>query len=126
MNETMQGIFAILIVLVAKFYLHWPITKFLGFILFMMIHELGHAIVAAYNGKFKRFGFQGLNPGVVITERRRDICLSGMLFNVLTLPIIIFLLDASLLEYLSLCIGISLMDLYHYGQLVRKNEGATE
>ena len=115
------AIFYLFLLLGVKYYLGWSNPLILGIALFMLIHELGHAFSASLYGRFKRFGFLAGNPGVVIssdTEKgSKTITLSGMIFNLVTFPIIGVLLELNLLKYLILCIGVSLFDLvklYNY------------
>ena len=66
----------------------------IGIFLFMFFHELGHALVASYYGAFKGFGIHGMalttkiDGDLVPKNRINTTLVSGMLFNILTMSIV--------------------------------------
>jgi hypothetical protein len=92
-----------------------------GIVLFMLFHELGHAMVASYYGAFRGFGFFNMT---VATKVETDaipkkalsltIC-SGMILNVLSAFILIPIFsfnDGGIAGYMLLVIGCGLGDIY--------------
>jgi hypothetical protein len=109
-----------------------PLLSILGIMLFMMFHELGHAIVASYYGAFKGFGIHGMAVATnietdMIPEKSMPLSFcSGMFLNVLTasiiMPIFTFNKDG-VAGYLLIVIGCGLGDIYC---LIKKTPFTTE
>jgi hypothetical protein len=96
-------------------------TAILGLVLFSIFHELGHAVTTSYYGAFRGFTIYGISiatkfeSDLVPENRLRYVLASGMVVNMLTMPLLLPLgISESLgvLGYLILVIGCGLGDIY--------------
>ena len=87
----------------------------------MFFHELGHALVASYYGAFKGFGIHGMalttkvNGDLVPKNRINTTLVSGMLFNILTMSIVMPLFinnHAGIVGYIIIVLGCGAGDIY--------------
>jgi hypothetical protein len=97
-----------------------PIT-ILGVCLFMMFHELGHALVASYYGAFRGFAFYGavaatkIADGVIPENKFNTTLCSGMMLNILTMSIVMPLLVTNqngVFGYMLIVVGCGAGDIY--------------
>jgi hypothetical protein len=98
------------------------LNMFIGLILLLGIHEMGHALSATFFGRYIDYVFQNGNPGVkhyiyvgqksTPLYKIQIISSAGLIFNLLTINLVLPLLDDTIIEYFIFCIGIALGDIY--------------
>ena len=99
-------------------YLRFDLNVFLGLVLIILSHELGHAILAYKQGIFIRFDISHRgNPAVVtIGEFNNKVDhFSGILGNVIFTPIISKLLDIDWIMCFVIFLVMGMFDIYNFG-----------
>ena len=110
------------------------IRFFLGLILFLGIHEMGHALTASVFGRYITYVIHNGNPGVkhwihvgdkkTSKNKLHVIISSGFFFNIITMSLIQPLMADTGLIYVILCTAISLLDFNIMYKIYKKNRKA--
>lgn len=77
---------------------------FVGTLILIPLHELGHAVIAKYYGKFRGFSIGKGTVGVRTSGSNKMINISGFLFHSLTFPIL-YIIGASFSSIFLLFLG---------------------